>query len=145
MFLTQMIKRYDVDIHDVNGGKKANEIAEEIGELFAITERTVYNYYNEWRDGEAERWEEIQQQSESKDMDESEKQTLLASIYGFGSFQNEKRGSWERQFLLDDEDLKIEFKRWLRKNIRRLTVDRAQRFLNDELLPKVGEVWRETC
>ena len=42
----------------------------------------------------------------------------------------DRRGSYERRFLLHEEDLKNKFKKWMRKNLRKLTVDFAWEYLN---------------
>ena len=51
----------------------------------------------------------------------------------------DRRGSYERRFLLHEEDLKNKFKRWMRKNLRKLTVDLAWEYLNTKLLKNIKE------
>ena len=57
---------------------------------------------------------------------------------GMGKFKNIKRGQYEHKFLMDQEDLKLQFKRWIRKNIKELCVESAQAFLKNMLKRKVG-------
>ena len=57
---------------------------------------------------------------------------------GVGKFNKFERGQYERKFLLDQEDLKLQFKRWIRKNVKKLCVKLAQAFLNKMLKCKVG-------
>ena len=54
-------------------------------------------------------------------------------------FLMDRRGSYERRFLLHEEDLKNKFKRWMRKNLRKLTVDLAWEYLNTKLLKNIKE------
>ena len=46
-------------------------------------------------------------------------------------------GTYERRFLLNNEDLKMEFKKWTRKNLRKLSVVLAWNYLNEKLLKEV--------
>ena len=48
---------------------------------------------------------------------------------GVGNFNKFKCGQYERNFLLDQEDLNLQFKRWMRKNINNLCINSAQAFL----------------
>ena len=57
---------------------------------------------------------------------------------GVGKFNKFERGQYKRKFLLDQEDLKLKFKRWIRKNIKKLCIESAQVFLNKILNHKVG-------
>jgi len=94
-FLIEMKERYtgvdDEGNHDVNGGKKANkggkkanEIAEHVGKNNGTTGRTVYNYYKEWRDGEAYRCEQILEEYDAVDVYSEELQRKVDAVYGFG-------------------------------------------------------------
>ena len=47
------------------------------------------------------------------------------------------RDSYKRPFLLEEEDIKIDFKRYIRKTLRTVTVLKVQEFLNTVLLPPV--------
>merc|ERR1712119_46114 len=102
-----------------------------------ISLRTVYNYYQEWRYGEIQRLQEVDERCKMENLDDDTKQSQLDSVFGFGAFAQHKRGSYKRQFLLEDEDLKIEFKRWVRKNIRKLNVKAVQKYLDEKLLTTV--------
>ena len=58
---------------------------------------------------------------------------------GLGWFLVDRRGSYARRFLMDEEDFKIKFKKWMRSNLRKLTVDLAVEYLNTKLLKKISE------
>ena len=45
---------------------------------------------------------------------------------GVGNFNRFERGQYERKFLLDHEYLKMQLKRWIQKNLKKLCVDTAQ-------------------
>ena len=49
----------------------------------------------------------------------------------------DKTGSYERRFLLDGEDLKIKFKKWMKENLRKLTIELAWGYLNSKLLKTI--------
>ena len=49
-------------------------------------------------------------------------------------------GTYERHFLLNHEDLKINFKKWMIKNLRKLSVVLAWNYLNEKILREVDEV-----
>ena len=86
----------------------------------------VYRCYKEWRDGQ-----------EVLAIEASEKGLELKS--GRGYFLVDRRGSYERRFLLHEEDLKVQFRRWMRKHLRNLTVELAWKYLNNKLLKKVNK------
>ena len=134
-----MKQRDDNDLIDGSdeSGRKAADIATTVGEINLVSQRTVYQYYREWRDGEQFRREEVEDRIKEQNI--SDTTGLYESIYGFGSFQNDMRGSYKRQFLLEEEDIKIDFKRYIRKTIRTVTVLKVQHYLNTELLPQLGE------
>ena len=50
---------------------------------------------------------------------------------GTGSFPFDQRGSYERDFLLNDETLARRFKTWLIANMKTVTTDSAQSYIND--------------
>ena len=56
-----------------------------------------------------------------------------------GAFCHRTQGSYERRFLLHEEDLKMKFKKWMRINLRQLTVKLAWKYLNTKLLKEVDE------
>ena len=56
-----------------------------------------------------------------------------------GAFRHRMMGTYERRFLLNHEDLKMKFKKWMRKNLRKLSVVLAWNYLNERLLKKVDE------
>ena len=56
-----------------------------------------------------------------------------------GAFHHRTMGTYERRFLLNHEDLKIKFKKWMRKNLRKLLVVLAWNYLNEKLLKEVDE------
>ena len=138
-FLFAMKQRDDNDLIDGSdeSGRKAADIATTVGEMNLVSQRTVYQYYKEWRDGEQFRKEEVEDRIKIQNI--SDTTGLYESIYGFGSFQNDMRGSYRRQFLLEEEDIKIDFKRYIRKTIRTVTVLKVQHYLNTELLPQLDE------
>ena len=137
-FLYEMKQRDSDDTHFVDGGVTAVEVATRVGECHGVCLKTVYNYYREWRDGEAERWKNIEEQVWDENIDDDTANNLFASIYGFGSFVAERRGSYHRPFILDDEDLKIEFKTWMRSQLKKLSVKGAQQYVNSTLLKDVS-------
>ena len=73
------------------------------------------------------------------DLDTDSTQALYESIYRYGAFQQDRRSLYKRPLLLEEEDLKIDFKQWICKNLRTLTVIKTQNYLNNELLLTVGE------
>ena len=56
-----------------------------------------------------------------------------------GAFHHQTMGTYERRFLLNYEDLKIKFKKWMRKILRKLSVVLAWNYLNEKLLKEVDE------
>ena len=131
-FLFAMKQRDNDDI-----GKKAADIAESVAEMNLVSKATLYQYYREWRDGEQIRREELDDRIKTHKI--VDKTGLYESIYGFGSFQNDMRGSYKRPFLLEEEDIKIDFKRYIRKTLRTVTELKVHEFLNNVLLPPVEE------
>ena len=57
---------------------------------------------------------------------------------GVGNLNKFEHGQYKRKLLLDQEDLKLQFKGWMRKNIKKLCLDSEQAFLNKMLKRKVG-------
>ena len=55
------------------------------------------------------------------------------------AFHHRTMGTYERRFLLNHEDLKMKFKKWTRKNFRKLSVVLAWNYLNEKLLKEVEE------
>ena len=51
----------------------------------------------------------------------------------------DRRRSYERRFLLHEADLKNKFKKWMRKNLRKLTVDLAWEYFNTKLSKNINE------
>ena len=118
-FLKLMHDRDTNETHCNAGGDHASFIAAEVAGLFASSVRTVCRAYNEWRAGERE-----------KDKDGPSRP---------GSFCSPTRGKHERDFLLKEEDLKSKFKKWMRTNLRKLSVDLVWGYLNTTLLKKVDD------
>ena len=58
---------------------------------------------------------------------------------GVENFNKFERGQYERKFLLDQEDLKLQSKHLMRKNIKKLCVNSEQAFLNNMLKREVGQ------
>ena len=90
----------------------AKVLAEQAGFLLGMSTSFVYRCYKEWGDGQ-----------EVLAIEASEKGLELKS--GRGYFLVDRRGSYERRFLLHEEDLKVQFRRWMRKNLRNLTDELA--------------------
>ena len=57
---------------------------------------------------------------------------------GVGKFKKFECGQYEHKFLLGQEDMKLQFKRWMWNNIRKLCVNLSQAFLDKMLKHKVG-------
>jgi len=127
LFLTAMHKRDEDKTHFECGGKHSAIIAQEVANTLRVTKKCVFKSYQEWRQGEAIRW---------GDAIEANSGTVPL---GFGSFEQHKKGSYERSFLMDEEDLKIDFECWMQKNLRKLSVDLARDYLNTKLLCTVDE------
>ena len=53
---------------------------------------------------------------------------------GSGCFRMPCPGKHERDFILSQEDLKRKFQRFMRKNVRKLSVTMAQTYINTKLL-----------
>ena len=120
VFLKRMLNRDADQSHFYKAGQYASDLAAEVGELFGSSKSTVYRAYKEWKEGEM----------------------FEANDYGPrrpGSFRNPTTGIHERSFLLNHEDLKMTFKKWMRKNLRKLTVKLAWQYLNTTLLKQVDD------
>mmetsp|Transcript_21686 Transcript_21686/g.21996 ORF Transcript_21686/g.21996 Transcript_21686/m.21996 type:complete len:99 (+) Transcript_21686:40-336(+) len=61
-FLFAMKQSDDNDLVDGSdeSGRKAADIATTVGEMILVSQRTVYQYYREWRGGEQFRKEEVE-------------------------------------------------------------------------------------
>ena len=59
-------------------------------------------------------------------------------VLGVGKFNRFECSQYERKLLMDQEDLKLQFNRWTRKNIKNLCVELSQAFLNKMLKREVG-------
>ena len=128
-FLVFMHKR-DQDLsHFETGGKLAIELAEEAGEISCVSASFVYRDYKEWRQGQLQRDKQLTEDGQNSETFEE----------GLGWFLVDRRGSYARRFLMDEEDLKIKFKKWMRSNLRKLSVDLAWEYLNTKLLKKISE------
>ena len=120
VFLKRMLNRDADQSHFYKAGQYASDLAAEVGELFGSSKSTVYRAYKDWKEGEM----------------------FEANDYGPrrpGSFRNPTTGIHERSFLLNHEDLKMTFKKWMRKNLRKLSVVLAWNYLNEKLLKEVDE------
>ena len=95
--------------------------------MLGISRTFLYRSYKEWRQGEATRWATVIEANSG------------TVPLGFGSFEQERFRLYERHFLLAEEDLKMTFKRWMRTNLRKLTVNLAVDYLNTKLLCTVDE------
>ena len=86
-------------------------MAVNVGDLLGANKKAVYKAYKEWKEGERV----------ESDNDGTPRP---------GAFRHRTMGTYERHFLLNHEDLKIKFKKWMRKNLRNLSVVLAWEFLN---------------
>ena len=89
----------------------------------------VYRSYREWRNGQ------LQRQAQLEKDDQSSKEIEP----GLGWFEQDRRGCYARRFLMDEEDYKIKFKKWMRSNLRKLSVDIVWEYLITKFLKKVPE------
>ena len=104
----------------------AKDLAEKAGKLVGVSSSFVYRAYKEWREGQEEH--AIRAKEKGKTLDSNK-----------GYFLQHRRGSYERRFLLHEEDLKIKFKKWMRENLSKLTVDLVWEYLNTKLLKNINE------
>ena len=115
-----MYERDDSTSTHVPAQAFAKDLAEKAGKLVGVSASFVYRAYKEWRDGQ-----------EELAIGEKEKGGNFDSNRGY--FLQDRRGSYERRFLLHEEDLKIKFKKWMRENLRKLIVNLAWEYLNTKL------------
>ena len=125
LFLKLMHDRDDDTNDQISSDTNATVLAEKAASLLSTSKTFVYECYKEWCDG--------QEHHSIKAEEEKNK------FNGAGWFLQDNRGSYERRFLLDEQDLKIKFKTWMRLNLRTLTVDSAWEFINSKLLKKVPQ------
>lgn len=119
LFLKFMHRRDAVPDHFETGGIHAADVAAEVAELVGSSFATVYRAYREWRAGE-------------RTVEDD-------GVLRPGAFFRSVRGTHERRFLLNQEDLKTKFKKWMRKNLRKLSVEMAWKYLNETLLKQIDE------
>ena len=120
VFLKYMRNRDDNQSHFKLGGKHALDKAVDVGDLLGFNKTAVYNEYKEGKEGER----------------------FVADDDGPqrpGEFRHPTLGTYERRFLLNEEDLKIKFKKWMRLNLRQLTKKLAWEYLKTKLLKEVDE------
>ena len=120
VFLKYMMNRDEDASHFILGGRHALDIATEVGDLYGENKTAVYNAYKEWKEGEVVT-------------------TSSNNVQRPGAFWHSTQGTRERHFLLDEEHLKITFKKWMRENLRKLSVTLAWEYLNSTLLKQVDE------
>eukprot|EP00035_Acanthoeca_spectabilis_P029122 m.473329 g.473329 ORF g.473329 m.473329 type:complete len:199 (-) comp34194_c0_seq1:107-703(-) len=87
------------------------EIAALIAEVFGLGERTVRGYWKDFETGWPDRAE--------------------------GVFYPDQRGTYERETILDHEDVRLQLKLWMKTKIKSLSVDAGHAFINKDLLPKI--------
>ena len=119
LFLKFMYQRDAILSHFETGSPHALDIATDVAELVGSSYATVYRAYLEWRQGERT----------------LEDDRVLCP----GDFFAPLRGAYERRFLLHEEDLKTKFKKWTRKNLRKLSVELAWKYLNETLPKEIDE------
>ena len=120
MIFLKYIRDRDADPSNFKaGGKHAADIAAEVGELLGTSKSIVYSTYQEWKRGEI------------REDDDGPTRP--------GAFRNPTIGTYERRFLLNEQDLKMKFKKWMRKNLRKLSVDLVWEYLNTTLLKAIDE------
>ena len=129
LFLQLMYERDDVYDAALSSDTHASVLAERSGALLGLSKTFVYKAYKEWRDGQEAKVIERQKKNNN-------------TINDSGWFEGEKRGAYERSFILHEEDLRVKFKCWMRKNLRKMSVDLSWEFINSKLLKKIPE---ETC
>ena len=120
VFLKYTMDRDSDKSHFDEGGTSALDFATAVGDLLHTNKTAVYNAYQEWKQGER----------------------VVESDDGprrIGAFRNPAQGSYERRFLLDQEDLKMKFKKWMRTNLRKLSFSLAWEYLNSKLLKEVDD------
>ena len=110
LFMRLMNFRDSTDNTDVDSRIHAEEVAVKAGLYISVSKAFVYKCYKEWRYGQEERAIEAQ-----------EKKSLVIDSRGW--FEVDRRGSYAHRFLLNEEDLKMKFIKWTRKNLRMLSVD----------------------
>ena len=98
------------------------KVAGRVGESIGVGKSFVYKAYFEWRRGEAALGEREGHED------------------GRGWFEQDRRASYDRSFLLDEADLRSKLRRWMRINIiRTLTVDTTREYINATLLNPVSD------
>ena len=120
VFLKYTQNRDDDQSHFEIGGKHSLDIAVDVGDILGSKKTAVFNAYKEWKEGER----------------------FVADNDGPqrpGEFCHPTSGTYERRFLLNEEDLKIKFKKRMRLNLRQLTKKLAWEYLNTKLLKEVDE------
>ena len=87
-----MHKRDQDQSHFETGGDPAIELANEAGSMSCVSGKFVYKAYKEWRDGQ------LQRQAQLEEDDQSSKEIEP----GLGWFEQDRRGSFVRRFLMDE-------------------------------------------
>jgi len=95
-FLRAMHERDTNRSHFEHGGQHVIDLASYIGNRNGSNKTYVYQIYKEWREGERARLDIAQ-----------------LSNTGFGLFEQHRQGSYERRWLMEEDDLKSELKRWM--------------------------------
>lgn len=109
----QLIYKYDEKLHkSVSNNIYIFILAERSGKLIRFSKAFVYRVYKEWRDRQEAK--EIQRQEKNdSNIDDSE------------WFKRHKKRIYEYKFIMDKEDLKVKFKRWMQKNLQKMSVNMA--------------------
>ena len=82
-------------------GKHASDMAAKVGDLLGTNKNAVYKADKEWKEGER-----VEGENDGPPRP--------------GAFHHRTVGTYERRFLLNNEDLRMKFKKWMRKNLRKL-------------------------
>lgn len=82
-FFFKMKQRDQDRTHHVDGGIFADTIAKNVGEEVGLSPRTVWNYYTEWRNGENQRWKELEKKVDKEDIDEETMNGLFEQLHQF--------------------------------------------------------------
>jgi len=111
---------------DVGSNTHTEELAIKAGLYISISKAFVYRCYKKWRYGQEERTIEAQK-----------KKSIVVEIRGW--FEVDRRGSYKHRFLLHEEDLKMKFIKWMRRNLQMLSNDLNWSYINNTLLKEVKE------
>lgn len=139
VFLKKMHSRDTDQTHFELGGKRVSEIRKEVASELSCGEYIIQTAYKEWRDGHEIHLATREAKVAAARLVGGNVRDIEEVPLGLGSFKQQRLGHYERSFLLEEEDLKVEFKMWMRSNIRKLTVEKAWVYLNSTLLKNFDE------